>query len=281
MASIEGKNNYKAILGANPNPYGVFWLEIKQVLSTGNVIIRNLTEKGKLKIPQVEETIEQDFIYPAIRGSDINRWGHEHKIFLLMVQDPKTREPYPQVLMKQKYPRTFSYLLQFKDILLSRGSKTIRRLAENTEFYAMFGIEQKTVAPYKVVWKAMSNDIFAGVVSQFKTHFGFKTVVPLHTTSFFATNNEDEAHYLCAIVNSTPVREFIKSFSSAGRGFGTPSVMEHVGIPKFDPKSKVHQNLAEISKKCHQSKLEDKRKEVEVLEKENDELVKQLFNTHN
>lgn len=41
----------------------------------------------------------------------------------------------------------------------------------------------------------------------------------------------------------------IQSFSSAGRGFDTPSVMKYVGIPKFDPKNKLHQQLAEISKK--------------------------------
>ncbi|MCD5390941.1 hypothetical protein LR007_03660, partial [candidate division NPL-UPA2 bacterium] len=86
-----------------------------------------------------------------------------------------------------------------------------------------------------------------------------------------------EAHYLCAIINSNPVREFIKSFSSAGRGFGTPSVMEHVGIPKFDAQNSLHKKLAEISKKCHQFKAESREKEIEKLEKENDELVKSLF----
>jgi hypothetical protein len=93
----------------------------------------------------------------------------------------------------------------------------------------------------------------------------------------FATDNESEAHYLCAIINSKPVRDFIKSFSSAGRGFGTPSVMEHVGIPKFDPKNPLHQKLSEISKKCHQLKAEGKDSEIEKLEKENDELVWKLF----
>lgn len=91
------------------------------------------------------------------------------------------------------------------------------------------------------------------------------------------TNNEPEAHYLCAIINSTPVREFIKSFSSAGRGFGTPSVMEHVGIPKFDPQNALHLKLAEISKQCHQLKLEGKDEEIKKLEKENDALVEELF----
>ncbi|MEM7816483.1 MAG: hypothetical protein QXZ20_01065, partial [Candidatus Aenigmatarchaeota archaeon] len=110
-----------------------------------------------------------------------------------------------------------------------------------------------------------------------KTPFGDKIVIGSDTTARFPTNSEPEAHYLCAIINSKPVRDFIKSFSSAGRGFGTPSVMEHVGIPKFDPKNLLHQKLSEISKKCHQLKAEGKEKEIEKLEKENDELVKKLF----
>lgn len=99
----------------------------------------------------------------------------------------------------------------------------------------------------------------------------------LDTTSFFATNSEPEAHYLSAIINSKPVRDFIKSFSSAGRGFGTPSVMEHIGIPKFDPKNPLHQKLSEISKNCHKLKLEGKEEEIKKLEEKNDELVWRLF----
>lgn len=82
----------------------------------------------------------------------------------------------------------------------------------------MFGVEKGTFSKFKVVWKRMSNDIFAAVVSEIKTSYGYKKVIPLDTTSFFATDNEPEAHYLCTIINSKPVRDFIKSFSSAGRG---------------------------------------------------------------
>jgi hypothetical protein len=123
----------------------------------------------------------------------------------------------------------------------------------------------------------MGNDIFSAVVSGIKTPMNYKKIIPLYTTCFIPSDNESEAHYLCAIINSTPVRDFIKSFSSAGRGFGTPSVMEHVGIPKFDPKNPLHQKLAEISKQCHQLKAEGKDLEIAKLEQENDNLVKQLF----
>lgn len=277
LSEIEGKNSYKAILGANPNPYGVFWLEVKQVLSNENIIIRNLPEKGKLKIPQVEETIEQDLVYPAIRGSDISRWGINPRIFMLVVQDPKTRRGYSEVFMRKNYPRTYSYLLQFKDVLLSRPLYKKYHEQAKAPFYSQFNIATETFTPYKVVWKRMTNDLIATVISSSKTPFGYKTIVPLETTAIMFTNNEFEAHYLCAIINSTPVRDFIKSFSSAGRGFGTPSVMEHVGIPKFDPQNALHLKLAEISKQCHQLKLEGKEEEIKKLEKENDALVEELF----
>jgi len=277
FGDIEGQNAYQARRGASTEPYGVFWLEIEQILSDGNIIVRNLTELGKREIPQVKETIEPDLVYPAVRGADIERWAMNPQIYILMSQDPATREPYPESIMKGKWPRTYGYLTKFKDILLSRGSRTIRQLAERTAFYAMFGISSYTVANYRVVWKRMASDLVAAVITQYKTPFGYKTIIPTDTTSLFAADNESEAHYLCAIVNSNPIREFIKSYSSAGRGFGAPSVMNHIGIPKFDPKNELHQNLSEISKKCHQFKSEVKEEEIEKLEKENDELVEKLF----
>jgi SAM-dependent methyltransferase len=274
---IKGKNNYKAFLGANGNPYGVFWLEIKHVFSDGSILIRNLAEKGRKGIPRLEERIESDLVYPAIRGKDIQRWGVDLEIYMLVVQDPETREGYPEEFLKKSYPRTFVYLTRFKEILLRRPLYKKFYANKKAPFYSQFNISKSTFSNFKVVWKRMTNDLFAAVISQVKTPIGWKTVIPLETTAFIPTDNELEAHYLCAIINSKPVRDFVKSFSSAGRGFGTPSVMEHIGIPKFDPKNELHLKLAEISKKCHQLKVEGKEEEIRELENENDELVKELF----
>lgn len=71
--------------------------------------------------------------------------------------------------------------------------------------------------------------------------------------------------------------DFIKSFSTTVRCFGTALVMKHVGIPKFDPKNHLYQKLFEISKRCHQLKLEGKDREIEKLEIENARFVKALF----
>jgi type I restriction-modification system DNA methylase subunit len=141
LTNIEGKNFYKAILGANPNPYGVFWLEIKQILSDGNIIIRNLTERGKQKIQSVEEKIESDLVYPAIRGADIERWGIQPKIYMLVVQDPKTRKGYPEEFLKNNYPRTYGYLTKFKEILLGRPLYKKYHKQAKAPFYSQFKIQ--------------------------------------------------------------------------------------------------------------------------------------------
>jgi len=277
LAAIKGENAYEARLGARVEPYGVFWLEVSQVLSDGRVIVRNMPQLGKRPIPAVLATVEKDLLFPAVRGADIERWGCKPVIHVLLAQDPKTSSPHPGDRMRQRWPHAYSYLTQFKDILLSRGSKTVRQFAERTEFYAMFGIGPYTVANYKVVWKRMASDLVAAVASQVKTPYGFKTIIPTDTTSLIAAEDEAEAHYLCAILNSTPVREFIKTYSSAGRGFGAPSVMKHVGIPKFAPHNPVHAGLAELSRELHDLRQKDRLIEMPPLEKRVDALAEQLF----
>ena len=280
FSQIGSSNYYKAKIGARTEPYSIFWLRIISSTSDGNLLVKNITDgKRKKLIKSIEVKMENKLIYPSFRGADISRWGYKLEIYTLILNDPNTpTKPFSEEFLKLNFPLTYSYLINFKSELLEREAYKKFHQKAGRPFYSQFNISKETFANYKVVWKRMTNDIFACVLSQIRTPFGYKMAIPLDTTSFFATDNESEAHYLCAIINSKPVRDFIKSFSSAGRGFGTPSVMEHVGIPKFDPQNPLHQKLAEISKKCHQLKAEGKEKEIEELEKENDNLVRQLFN---
>lgn len=277
LNSIEGINDYQARRGASTDPYGVFWIEIKQVLSDGNVVIRNLSDRGKLKLKQIEETIENNLVFPSVCGADINRWGIINYGYLLVTQDPKTRVGYKENIVKDKWPRTYGYLLQFKNELVNRATYKKYHEEQNNPFYSQYNIADYSFTNFKVVWKRMANDIIATVLSQYKSPFGYKTIIPTDTTAYFSTNNEDEAYYLCAVINSNLVRQFIRSFSSAGRGFGAPSVMQHVGIPKFDKSNKLHLQLANLSKELHELKRNGQEDKIPALEKQNDELVKLLF----
>jgi hypothetical protein len=160
----------------------------------------------------------------------------------------------------------------------------VRELAEKTTFYTMYGIGEYTFAPYKVVWKRMANDLEAVVLSKVKTPIGEKDVIPTDTTSLIPFKNEDEAHYVCAILNSSPIRFCVRSYSSAGRGFGAPSIVKHFEIPKYERSNEGHRKASELSKKAHglakryykQKELEA-REELKGVEEELDKIVAGLY----
>jgi SAM-dependent methyltransferase len=151
LDALRGKSIYKSRRGASIEPYGVFYMKIKQVFADGTILVENLPELGKRKISKVEERIESDLVFPAVRGRDIKRWNAEPEVCALIVQDPKKRVGYEEEWMRVNLPRTFGYLYKFKGVLLSRGSNVVRELAEKTTFYTMYGIGEYTFAPYKVV----------------------------------------------------------------------------------------------------------------------------------
>ena len=72
------------------------------------------------------------------------------------------------------------------------------------------------------------------------------------------------------------VDEYIRSFSSPGRGFGAPSVMNNLAIPKFNSNNKIHMKIAELSQKAHN--LVAQGKEIEELQNDLNEAVERLWN---
>ena len=262
LARVRGKPAYKAYRGASTEPYGVFWLKVKTVRPDGFLVVENLPELGKREIRKHDSAVvEPDLVYPAVRGRDIKRWHARPEIYVVIVQDPATREGYPESRMKVEWPETYGYLLNFKHELLNRGSRAVRELAERTVFYTMYGIGTYTFAPYKVVWKRMAGDLVAAVVSTFPTPFGDRLGIATDTTSLIPFDSAAEAHYVCALLNSLPARVFIRSFSSAGRGFGAPSIINHVALPEYDFNNPLHGSLASLSQRAHV--LASRGKEVE------------------
>ena len=285
---IKGKNHYKAYRGASTEPYGVFWLRIKEVRPDGHLVVENMTERGKRNIPSTSAAIEQDLVYPAVSGRDIVKFGIKTHFYVLIAQDPKERKGYDEQWMSSHLPLTLAYLTHFKDVLtkraayqkyfhkeIKRDNKVIKR-EPIAPFYSMYNISEESFAKYHVVWKRMASKMTAVVLSRLRTPFGLKVAVSTDTTSFFPVENENEAHYLCGILNSKLVDEFIRSFSSAGRGFGAPSVMEHLAIPKFNGNNRIHTKIGELSKKAHA--LVAQGKSIEDLQNDLNEAVERLWN---
>ena len=62
-----------------------------------------------------------------------------------------------------------------------------------------------------------------------------------------------------------------------GKSFGTPHVLEHIRIPRFDPENPLHRRLAELSQKAHQAAQSDDAMELHRIEAEMDRLAAGLW----
>jgi hypothetical protein len=253
LSFLDGPNAYTPVLGANANPYGVFWLEVLKSLPEGLAEVRNLPEMGKSPIPAVTAVLESEPVYPAVRGADIRPWRVTPRVHVLVVQDPAARCGYAEAYLREHWPRVLEYLERFRDPLLSRALYRRYHQQARRPYYSQFNVARPAFAPFKVVWRRMSNDLAAAVISQWDGRLGPKLLMPLETTSFIGVTSAQEAHYLCAVLNSASVRAFVKSFSAAGRGFGTPSAVARVRIPEFSAARSTHIRLAEISMELHRA----------------------------
>ena len=234
LKNVIGPSVYKARIGARTDPYGVFQIRILKAVSRDTVLVENCADAGKREIHQVQMSVEKELIYPLIRGRDVDRWRTTPKLYVVMVQNPETRTPIPERVLKRGNPQTYAYLSHFKPDLLTRGSGVVKALMEATTFYAMFAIGVETYAPFKVVWRRMGNDFRAAFASSVNDEYlGEKLVIPSDTVSFVPFYEEREAYFFLGLINSTPGRAAIYSFSPAGRGLGAPSILQNLKIERY------------------------------------------------
>ena len=192
----------------------------------------------------VEAEIEPDLLYPLVRWIDVDRWSARPSAHLFLAQDPQTRTGLDEERLRRDYPRTFAYLQQFEPLLTARAA--YRRYQDRQPFYSMYNVGPYTLAAAKVIWRRMDRKIRAAVVETLDDPLlGLRPVIPQETCVLIACACGDEAHYLCALLNSSLVHDLVASHSVAGgKGFGTPSILDYLPLRKFDPADPRHVDLA-------------------------------------
>jgi hypothetical protein len=118
-------------------------------------------------------------------------------------------------------------------------------------FYSVYNVGPYTFSRFKVAWAEMASGIAAAVVTTKKLPYGIgmKPTVPDHKIYFVSTKTSEEAHFLCAMLNSEPVQEFVNSFTVK---IQVGTIFRHLRLPAFDPNNVTHKLLAELSKTAHE-----------------------------
>jgi len=248
---VIGSSVYQARKGVTTDLNGVYWIEAIEKRADGKVRICNLNKIGRHKVRYFEGFIEAEYIYPLVRGRDIKAFSLTNSGIKILLPQKEYRGIDEEALRSSALS-TYQYFVVFKEQLLRRSSFKKYHLANGAPFYSCFNVGPYTFAPYKVVWREVQSSFEAAVVGSVHDDIiGEKIALPDHKLFFIPFEDEKEAHYVCAFLNSQIVNEIIHGYSVSTQV--ATHVTEYINIPQFDPVNSHHLELSNISIKAHNS----------------------------
>ena len=268
-----GKSLYRAREGSNTGgANGVYWLELVAQRPDGFWVVSNLCELAKIKVEKVDRAIEPDLIFPLLRGENLQAWKIAPTYYILVPQDSSNpSKGLPVEKMKIDFPKTYDYLKKFRDILKARSGYRKYFSPKRDPFYSIYNVGEYTFKPYKVVWREQASVLTCAVVGKKSG----RMVIPDHKLMFCASNNLEEAHFVCACLNSSPSQFIVKSYSIE-TSIST-HVLDYVRIPRFDKENSIHVNLGRLSRQAHAKAGKDDIDAVSKIERQLDELAAKLW----
>jgi len=144
--------------------------------------------------------IEPDYLYPLLKSSDIanNRLTPRRRVLVTQKNPSDDTQKISTIA-----PRTWSYLLANAATLDQRKSIIYKKRAR----FSVFGVGDYTFAPWKVAISGLYKNCRFSVVGQHED----KPIVLDDTCYFIPCQTEEEARYICDILNSETCQKFLRS----------------------------------------------------------------------
>lgn len=252
LRAVVGPSPYRTLAheGANTRgANGVFWVERLAPAGDGDVLVRNYLEGGRGELPVVRERVEEDRLYSLLRGRDVQRWWAEPHLEIVLpylVDAPGTAIAAEE--MARRYPRTHAYLERFHERLVAR--KSFRNFDPATKTpWELYNVGSYTFAPYKVVWREQATRFTAALAPPRLN----RPVVPDHKLFSVGLEDLDEAYFVLALLNSTPIRVLVDSY--ALELSLSSHLFSYAAIPRFSPQDPNHARLSEFGRRAHGAEL--------------------------
>ncbi|MFX1253010.1 MAG: class I SAM-dependent DNA methyltransferase [Promethearchaeota archaeon] len=251
LSRISGPSEYRARAGVYTGLNGVYWVNL---FKTPEAIYFENFAKGKknywkTKIKITEKDLQ--LVYPLLRGRDIHCWASAPSCHVIVPHTIETgMQSISEGVLKADYPQIYNFFKEFQSLIEKRPIH--KRWGKKQPFYTLYDIGHYTFSPYKVVWRYIASELKATVIS--KTHdpiLGEKIVIPDIKLMMVPLENELEAHYLCAILNSTVINVIVKCYA-IGTQLAT-HVLKNIKIPKFQLSNLIHKRLALLSIEAHKN----------------------------
>lgn len=182
-------------------------------------------EGGELKNKVGEPvSVERDYLYPLIKGSDLWKMGRNRRRAMLV---PQTRIGEDTSPIQVKAPRTWQYLKRHESKFLARKST----IYANRDSFSIFGVGEYTFLPWKVAIGALYKRLDFTLVGPIDD----KPVVFDDTVYFLGFATEQEARAAFSKLQAPAVQEFLRSmiFWDDMRPIKT-EILNRVNLSSFD-----------------------------------------------
>jgi len=216
---------------------------------------------------KLEGSIEAEFLYSVASGSELVPFGHLDLLTALLPIEPESHGRGYRVIQRDEAKRRGltgleSWLGHVETVWKrKRGEKAQKATVYDWLDYQGKLTAQNPSKKFKLLYNTSGTYLISCVADN-----GPRTIrvngARIHLRGFIAdwktfwyeTDDEDEAHYIAAILNAPCLDAAIKPMQSRG-AFGARDIVKkplEFSIPLYDPGDPTHKKLADLSKRCHQ-----------------------------
>ena len=257
---MAGLSPYIGREGIEFYPQELLVFKLSNMPSNGNLTaLDNMqNKKSKYKVPKRTVLLETAFLHPMVKGKNITPFHVELSDFIVPFPYDASNPQVPIVLeeLSKQAPKLARYYMDNKDLLVSQTGYADRIIGKkDAEFYALARVGAYSYAKYYVAFRD-NTKWAAAVVTEVDTPWGGlkRPVFQNHAVSICERDDNtfisfDEAHYICGILNTNIVAQYMETSSDA-RSF---PIRPRIKIPRFNGSNATHMQISTLSKQAHQN----------------------------
>lgn len=265
MMAIQGTSDWIAgRKGITTDLNGIYIVHIvDRNEDEGLVQIETRPEAGRTDIgPKRRYWVEPTLLYPLLKGAADFSACEVHvddQLFVFVPNNGITQAFYTEAEeVMATLPKTEAYFRAFRQKLSVRS--TYRQRQPKAPYYSIYNVGSYSFAPYKVVWAELSTSFEAAVIQDGDVPFvGMRPYVPDHKVYFADFHDEAQAYFVCAMLNSPLVREYIESHTIQ---IQVSNIFKHMSIPRYDPGNQDHRKVSSMCMDAHNAKSAPQRAKI-------------------
>jgi SAM-dependent methyltransferase len=207
--------------------------------------VRTSHEKRPWKdVPTLQGTVEMEFVRPVHLGSTIVPFRPLEPLAAIVPWEPSAKKLLADAdEALDRYPRLAEWWKRASALWTEYGTPEKYDLTRRIDFQRKL-TRQLPPPPHRVVYTASGSRLAAARLSD--------NSIVQHKLYWAAVASPEEAHYLCAALNTAAVAERVAPYQSRGQ-FGARDFdlyVWYVPIPEFDPANEGHKRLAALGQRA-------------------------------